>query len=161
MAKVPGDQEKVRASLCPKTPVTHCGEDLDLKRLSRAYPIIRPQKETSFSNDSWEAEERHKQFNWWFNRETRQMSEKDGLEDRRATKALVVNKLNPLLLADDYLPMATVEDRKLDEDRAKAKMLSTVPEVRPIKKSVIKHLGYLLMMGGIVLSIGYFYSKMR
>jgi hypothetical protein len=152
------DKEKARDRLKPRAPVKNLGADLDLKRLSLANPAVF---DVVMSKTGDNPEARQKEFHFWFDQETRALAGKDVLEARKEARSLVLNRKNPLLAADSFLQMSTVEEMRIEDDKAKSRLVNEAPPPPPpVSKKAVSHLTYILFVTGGLLLFAYMYGKM-
>lgn len=154
-------REKLRPTFKIRTPKEDV-DCIDLQRLSKAHPIIDNVPQGDKPDPVWEADERNRKFKWWLSRETRALDGQKLTQSRTELRHMGEVNANPLTIADTFLPMATVDDMKLREDRAKSAMTGGEGKpVPPIKKKSVKRLGYIVSLALGVVIIGWVISKTR
>ena len=140
----------------------HLDEALDVKRLKEVYPQYNVKPQSDKANTVWESDVRQRQFRWWLGNETR---EREGhssvLEDRSKLKGTSKVGEHPLMITDTFLPMATVEERIYQDDRAKAEYTNTLPPPTGVSGDALRRLGGIILIGGGIILLGYMIANWK
>lgn len=157
MEKSPEDA--LREKLRPKKPL-RVQEERDVSQLAKMYPYYRDVQMSTMAKTQWESDERSKLFQWKLSTSTGDWEgNRAMLADRRECRPLCLKNQHPLLVADSFTSLTTVEEKKHLDDLAKAQQVSRDTLAAPLMEKPVKKLGLAVILMIVILGISWVYSK--
>jgi hypothetical protein len=149
--------ETLRSKLKPKLPIKPQTNFLDYQRLREVHPNVPVYPQGTHCKTVSGSEDRNRVFRWWFNNET---GDGDRMGLKREDPSFDKHQ-NPLMVADTFLPMYTVEEMRLDDEKAKAKLTGGIVGSSQIRMKTMARIGSVLVIGGGLLVISYAFMKWK